>query len=371
MAKDREHYEQRIQTVCLLILTALGITGALYLLASVLIPFVLAVFLTLCLTPVIDAQMRWLRIPRRTAILTTVTVGCAILLLVTLLVTAAANQIVESRDDYGKEFQRVLVRARRLLPPEWYTAPNDSAGADNDPSDDPNDLAADPDDPSEPLIRVPTETVRKVLTDTASSIMEVISNGLLVVIFMIFMVAGAGAHKASAGSVWAEVETRIKRYVLTMILTSGITGVLVGLVLTILGVKFGWMFGFLAFLLNFIPNVGSIIATILPLPVALIDPQLGLVSKVLVVAIPGSIQFLIGNVLQPKLMGQSLDLHPVVVLLSLIFFGTIWGIAGMFLAAPITVVVKIFLERFGYTRSIAELIAGKTDMLTKSRRRNT
>jgi AI-2 transport protein TqsA len=151
-----------------------------------------------------------------------------------------------------------------------------------------------------------------------------------------------------------------------MIVTSGITGVLVGLVLEFLGVEFGWMFGFLAFLLNFIPNVGSIIATILPLPVALIDPELGMISKVLVLAIPGSIQFVMGNLLQPKMMGESLDLHPVVVLLSLIFFGTIWGIIGMFLAVPITAVVKILLQRFGYTRAIADLFAGKTDVLTKS-----
>jgi AI-2 transport protein TqsA len=162
------------------------------------------------------------------------------------------------------------------------------------------------------------------------------------------------------------VETRIKRYVLTMLVTSGITGVLVGLVLTVLKVRFGWMFGFLAFMLNFIPSIGSIIATILPLPVALIDPQLGIVSKVLVLAIPGGIQFVIGNLLQPKLMGESLHLHPVVVLLSLIFFGTIWGIIGMFLAAPITAVVMIFLQRFGYTRALADLAAGKTDMLTKT-----
>jgi AI-2 transport protein TqsA len=196
--------------------------------------------------------------------------------------------------------------------------------------------------------------------------MGVISNGLLVFIFMVFMVAGKGMHRAPVGSLWWEVESRIKRYVLTMTFTSGITGILVGLVLTVLGVKFGWMFGFLAFLLNFIPNIGSIIATILPLPVAIIDPQLGIISKVLVLVIPGCIQFVIGNLLQPKLMGQSLDLHPVVVLLSLIFFGTIWGIIGMFLATPITAVVKIFLERFGYTRAIADLIAGKTDVLTKT-----
>jgi AI-2 transport protein TqsA len=353
MAQESEHYEQRIQTACLLILTALGISGALYAFKSVLIPFVLAVFLTLCLIPAIDIQMKWLHIPRRTAILTTVLIGCIILVLAALLVTAAANRIVDSKDDYEKQFRAVLVRTRGYIPSDWYIG---------DPND-PNSLS---EDPSEPLIRVPTNTVRGVLAGTASSIMGVISNGLLVLIFMIFMVAGKGTYKAPAGSLWWEVETRIKRYVLTMLVTSGITGVLVGLVLTVLKVRFGWMFGFLAFMLNFIPSIGSIIATILPLPVALIDPQLGIVSKVLVLAIPGGIQFVIGNLLQPKLMGESLHLHPVVVLLSLIFFGTIWGIIGMFLAAPITAVVMIFLQRFGYTRALADLAAGKTDMLTKT-----
>ncbi len=353
MAPKSENYEQRIQTGCLLILTALGIAGALYAFSSVMIPFVLAVFLTLCLIPAIDVQMKWLRIPRRTAILTTVLIGCAILVLAALLVTAAANQIFKSKDDYEQQFRQLLVKSRGFLPPEWYTS-------------DPNDPNALSDDPSEPLIRIPANTIRKVLTDTASSIMGLISNGLLVLIFMIFMVAGKGTYKATVGSLWWEVETRIKRYVLTMMFTSGITGLLVGLVLTFLGVEFGWMFGFLAFLLNFIPNIGSVIATLLPLPVVLIDPQLGLISKVLALAIPGIIQFVIGNILQPKMMGESLDLHPVVVLLYLVFFGTIWGIIGMFLAVPITAVLKILLQRFGYTRAIADLIAGKTDMLTKT-----
>jgi AI-2 transport protein TqsA len=364
MTKDRENYEQRIQTICLLILTAMGITAALYFFSSVLIPFVLAIFLTLCLTPVIDLQMRWLRIPRRTAIFTTLVIGCGFLVLGTLLVTVAVNQIVQNRDDYEDQFQQLLVRTRGLLPPDWYTDPNEPVHDSKKSTLDPNEPVKSP---AEPLIRVPTNTIRKVLTDIASSVMGVISNGLLVVIFMIFMIAGMGAFKAPQGSLWWEVESRVKRYLLTIILTSGVTGILVGLTLWALKVNFYWMFGFLAFLLNFIPNIGSVIATILPLPVALIDPQLGMISKILVLVIPGSIQFVIGNIIQPKMMGESLDLHPIVVLLSLIFFGTIWGIIGMFLAVPITAVVNIFLQRFGYTRAIAELISGKTDMLTKSR----
>jgi len=276
---------------------------------------------------------------------------------------------------YENQFQQLLIRGRGLLPPEWYTDPKEPV-RNNKNSDlnynqilDPNEIP-DPNEPvkgpTEPLIRVPTNTLRKVLTDIASSIMGIIQNGLLVVIFMIFMLAGTGSFKASEGSLWWEVESRVKRYLLTIIVTSGVTGVLVGLTLWALKVNFYWMFGFLAFLLNFIPNIGSVIATILPLPVALIDPELGMISKILVLVIPGTIQFVIGNIIQPKMMGESLELHPIVVLLSLIFFGMIWGIIGMFLAVPITAVVKIFLQRFGYTRAIADLISGKTDMLTKS-----
>ena len=365
MTSKSEHYEQRIQTICLLILTALGIAGALYAFSSILIPFVLAIFLTLCLIPAIDVQMKWLHIPRGAAILTTVLIGCATLALAALVVTIAANQILNSKEDYVKQFNQLLVKTRGILPPEWYTHESAKTTESTYPND-PNALSPKPEEPSGPLIRVPSNTIRKVLTDTASSIMGLISNGLLVLIFMIFMVAGKTTYKTPVGSLWWEVETRIKRYVFTMILTSGVTGLFVGLVLTILKVKFGWMFGFLAFLLNFIPSIGSIIATLLPLPVALIDPHLGLISKILVLAIPGSIQLVIGNIVQPKLMGESLDLHPVVVLLSLIFFGTIWGIIGMFLAVPITAVIKIYLQRFGYTRALADLISGKTDMLTKN-----
>lgn len=342
-----ENRQQRVETVCLLILTALGITGALYVFRSVLIPFVLAIFLTLALTPVINAQVKRFRIPRPVAILTTVLIGCAVLALLGLLIAAAANEIVESRDEYQKQVRQVLVKVQGFVPADWRI-------------DDPND-------PSQPLVRIPSDTIRKVLTDTASSIMDVLSNGLLVLIFMIFMVAGKPQRKASAGSIWGEIESRINRYVLTMVFTSGITGVLVGLVLTIIGVKFGWMFGFLAFLLNFIPNIGSIIATLLPLPVAFIDPALGIFAKILVVAIPGGIQFVVGNLIQPKMMGQSLDLHPVMILLSLVFFGTLWGVIGMFLASPMTAVIKMLFERFEYTKPLAELMAGKTDLLMQKR----
>lgn len=340
---ERPH-DSRTQTVCLLILTALGIGGALYALSSVLIPFVLAIFLTLCLTPVVDVQVRWLRIPPRTALVTAALLGFVALLLAGVLVSMAIAQIAENREQYQAQIRRLGEQVQAMLPEEWATET--------------------PDGTSRPLFRVPADAVQKVLGGIVSSVMTVLSNGLLVAVFMVFLIAGMSLHRPSADSVWHEVESRTKRYLLTLLLTSSVTGVLVGFVLTVLGVRFAWMFGFLAFLLNFIPSIGSIIATLLPLPVALLDPQMGLVTKLLVLLIPGAIQFTVGNLIQPRVMGQSLNLHPVVVLLSLIFFGTIWGIVGMFLATPITAVVRILLERFDDTRPVALVLAGNVDALT-------
>ena len=108
----------------------------------------------------------------------------------------------------------------------------------------------------------------------------------------------------------------------------------------------------LAFFLNFIPNVGSIVATVMPLPVALIQyDTMGPV--VAAVALPGLVQLSIGNGLEPVLMGRGLDLHPLVVLMALLFWGLLWGVAGMFLAAPLTAIIRLVLERFETTRPMA------------------
>ncbi len=100
----------------------------------------------------------------------------------------------------------------------------------------------------------------------------------------------------------------------------------------------------------------------------ILNSQLGVATQILAVAIPAVIQFTIGNLVQPKLMGRTLNLHPVAILLSLIFFGAIWGIVGMFLATPITVVLRILLEKFEYTAPIANLIAAKVNKPSPGKR---
>src|SRR5690606_7060296 len=147
---------------------------------------------------------------------------------------------------------------------------------------------------------------------------RLLSNGVLVAIFLLFVLLGRQSPERRP-DLLAQIERQVKNYLLVMLLISAATGILVGVTLRLLGVDFAWFFGFFALLLNFIPNLGSLIATLLPLPIAMLVPPLSVTAKVLVLIIPTMIQFSIGNLLAPKLQGDALRLHPVVVLMALIF----------------------------------------------------
>jgi AI-2 transport protein TqsA len=330
--------DQRTQTICLLILSAVALAVGMLWLSPVLIPLTLAFLLTVCLEPVIDFQTVRLRMPRAVAILTTALLGCAILLLCGVVIAASVAQMTSHADTYAAKFQEMFDRVAHSIPLERF--------------------GVDPGSLDLSMLRIPSGAVQAILTGTISAIMSILSNGMLVLIFMMFLIMGR-TQGVARGELWTEIDTSIKRYILIKVLVSALTGVLVGLVLSLLGVDLALVFGLFAFLLNFIPSIGSVIATLLPLPVVLLDPQMGTGAKFLAFLIPGAIQFVIGNVVEPKVMGKSLDLHPVTVLIALIFFGMIWGVLGMFLAAPLTAVLKMLLERLEYTRPIAEAFAGR------------
>ena len=86
-------------------------------------------------------------------------------------------------------------------------------------------------------------------------------------------------------------------------------------------------------------------------------------SPLLAIAVPGAIQMTMGNFIEPKIYGGSLDIHPIVTLMSLVLWGTLWGVIGMFLAAPLAAVIRIFLGRLEHTRPFAEAMAGRLDPL--------
>ena len=131
-----------------------------------------------------------------------------------------------------------------------------------------------------------------------------------------------------------------------------------------MGVDYAVFWSFLIFLLNFIPTIGSLIATTFPAILAFI--QFGDFKPVLtVIILIGIVQFLIGNILEPRIMGRSLNLSALVVLLSLALWGTLWGVVGMFLCVPITVTLMIIFSNFEKTLPFAIMLSANGNVKKK------
>ena len=113
-------------------------------------------------------------------------------------------------------------------------------------------------------------------------------------------------------------------------------GGLTGFILWSLHVDLWLVFGVLAFWLNFIPNVGAVVAVALPLPLILLDPKFTTLMRALAVGLPMTVHGVVANILEPVLFGHSMELQPVVVLVSLMLWGAVWGVTGMVLAVPMT-----------------------------------
>jgi len=205
----------------------------------------------------------------------------------------------------------------------------------------------------------------------------------LVLIFLVFMLLGkpyfkykvAAAFPADRASKFTEmtasISKQIGQYLVVKVAISGTTGVMVWVALSLLKVEFALTWGALAFFLNFIPSIGSILASIPPILLAIVQyypstpDALGswmwvpIVTAVVLLLI----QMTMGNVVEPKIMGDSLNLSPVVILLSLIFFGWMWGMTGALLSVPIAAAIKIVCENIDALKPISILMgSGKQFM---------
>lgn len=217
---------------------------------------------------------------------------------------------------------------------------------------------------------IDTSAITSIVSTTFGSFATFIGNLLLVLIFLMFMLAGRNTMTNRMDKAFEyeradkikfiinSIEDQVQQYLLIKSFISLLTGTLCGFILLIAGMDFVIFSALLIFVLNFIPNFGSIIATLFPILMGLL--KYGFSLKVLLVAIALMvIQFIIGNVIEPKITGKSLNLSPIVILISLIFWGYIWGIVGMMLAVPLTSALKIFFQNIPTLQPIAKLISAE------------
>lgn len=193
---------------------------------------------------------------------------------------------------------------------------------------------------------------------------NLLANGFLILLTTVFILLEISSFPSKLAQVARDpgdlvqrmdrVLDDVQRYMTIKTATSAATGGLLGGALAAIGVDFALAWGMLAFLFNYVPNIGSVIAAIPPVLLALIQlggwPALGVALLYLVV------NTLIGSLIEPRLVGQRLGLSPLVVLASLIFWGWVLGPIGMLLSVPLTMTAKIGLEANPDTRWIAILM---------------
>lgn len=193
------------------------------------------------------------------------------------------------------------------------------------------------------------------------------AESLIVFIFFIFMLfeAETFSKKISYISKKNSEQThmtmnRLRKYFGIKTATSLATGISVTIALLILGVDFPVLWGFLAFVLNFIPSIGSFIAAIPAVLLAFV--QLGPFGALLTAIIYFVLNTLIGSVIEPQLMGRNLGISPLIVFISMIFFGYILGPIGMLIATPLTIVIKIILDSQPITRNLGIMLGDGSEI---------
>ena len=218
-----------------------------------------------------------------------------------------------------------------------------------------------------------------VLGNIANGVSGILGDTFMIIIYAIFIFLEESSlakkidklfstkeQNESVDNILDKIEDSISNYLRLKTFVSILTGVFSYLVLILVGVDSAPFWAFLIFLLNYIPTVGSLVGTIFPAVFCLI--QFGELTPFLIVLIcVGIIQVIVGNFVEPKLFGKSLNVSPLITILSLAIWGNIWGVTGMVLSVPITVIMIIVFSHFEKTRKIAIILSenGEIDEIQK------
>tara|TARA_Y100001960_G_scaffold38147_1_gene36388 strand:+ start:1631 stop:2641 length:1011 start_codon:yes stop_codon:yes gene_type:complete len=323
----------KIITFSMLIIAIVFVAFALNFTQPIMIPFVLALLIRILIDPIIDFQTENLHIHRIVAVFISLLLIVFVFIIIVPFIVRSVATFLESADDYNSKVLLLLDLIIAKLQ-EF-------------------DIQINRDLIRNSLISLPfLDWAQAILSNSAN----IVSKFFLVILMTLFLLLGRKSKNTS--SQWNEIINNVKKYIFTKFLTSASTGILTGIIYWLLGLELALIFGTMTFLLNFIPVLGSIIAVLIPLPVAFL--QFGDPSYILyIIFLPAIVHIIIGNIIETKIFGDAFGLHPITIILSLIFWGMIWGTMGVFLAAPITAIIKISFQKFDTTLPIARLLEGK------------
>lgn len=306
---------------------------------SIIVPFLLSVFVAIISLPL----QNWLiarRVPSGLAVLLTLIVDILILVGFGFLVGGSVQGFAT---EYPKYQEKFLALAEPKI--DWLNA----LGANIS-----KDAISD-------FLRDNVFTLFKGALIRGATLLSNVVLVFLTILFVLFEASGFSAklerafgHSTRKSGRMDKIKRDIQQYLVVKTLVSLVTGLFVGVSLALIGVDFPVLWGLLAFLLNYIPSFGSIIAAVPPILLAVI--QLGNGHALAVAIVFVAVNVLLGNLLEPHLMGRQLGLSALVVFLSLVFWGWVWGPVGMMLSVPLTMIVKIMLENTQDLRWIAVML---------------
>jgi len=362
---------------------------------EIIVPFSLAVFLAIICTP----ALFWLKNRRISTAFAILIISFVIMLVGLLIGTILKSSIADFTKDLPQytsqlnaDFAKVEQRWESWLQEQREKFKDDDAeGTTGDQTEGPIILAAPEPaaatappnagaEEKEPLTVgrfLNAQAGIKLIQNLLTQLGSILTKGFLIYLTTIFILLEASILP---GKIKAAMENNprtfenlsgvaddVKKYLAMKTIISLVTGVLIMIWLTILGVKYPILWGLLAFLLNFVPNIGSIIAAIPACILAFLQfgmATAGLAALGYVVA-----NVVLGNFVEPRLLGQRLGLSTLVVFLSLVFWGWVMGPIGMLLSVPLTMTVKIVLQSHPDTRKFAILLDSKKPPVLRKRKR--
>ncbi len=307
---------------------------------SLVIPFLLALFLAIICSPLVAWLRRW-RVPTALAVLIVVLALLAVLAGVGALVGNSVNDFVDAIPGYQSRLESLVTSWS-----QWSER-------------------FDLDLPSlEVMDYVNPGALMSTLGRGLKGLAATLSNTFLIILTMVFMLLEATGfpikfriafgEREESPVYLSQVVSQVQRYLAIKTAISLVTGSAIALWTAIVGLDFALVWGLLAFLLNYVPNIGSIIAAVPAVLLALV--QLGVGPALLVGAGYLVLNTILGNIVEPHLMGRTLGLSTLVVFMSLVFWGWVWGPVGMLLSVPLTMIIKIVLESSEDLRWVAVML---------------
>jgi len=212
--------------------------------------------------------------------------------------------------------------------------------------------------------------VRNFTLSFSTTLINFVQNAVLVVIFVAFLLAEASYFKEKLETAFEDNTNRIgrmgrdlilqvSRYLTAKFFISLATGLVVAAGFHLIGLEFAIVWGLIQFLLNFIPVIGSIVAGVFTSLFALVQFWPEPVPIILVVAVSLGANMIIGNILDPKIIGDHVGISPLIIMVSLLIWGWIWGFAGMLLSVPMMVIIKIVCENIPILEPVSILLGSR------------